>query len=176
MGFRSDICFSMTSLRLVRTLTPRLPLLTQLQPPNLKPSRPMSSAKKEGDISNAFTSLSQAHQDPLPDHYRHLKISLIQGHEEAVVASWKRLLARLKVENREVERRRSGVVPRVRYGELVNGLSEERKRDIRARGVVVVEGVVEEEVARGYKSSVEEYVKANPHTTSLYQAKSHSKP
>lgn len=127
----------------------------------------MSLSKKEGDISDAFVSLSNTSQEPLPDRYRQLKLSLIEGHEDAVVSSWKSLLHRLKIENEEVAGKGSEIIPRVKYQELVDGLDKVRREEIKKRGTVVVEGVVEEDEARGYKTSAEDYIKANPHTKGM---------
>lgn len=122
------------------------------------------SSKREGDISNSFKSLDGTDKQPLPDRYRQLKLDLIQGHEEQVVESWKRLLRRLKEENEEVARRGSSIIPEVDAEDLKRGLSDEVKEEIKKRGVVVVRGVVPEDEARAYKNEVEDYVRKNPHT------------
>ncbi|KAF4951888.1 hypothetical protein FSARC_12794 [Fusarium sarcochroum] len=103
------------------------------------------ASKREGDISDAFTSLSGAKREPLPDRFRQLKVDLVNGREKQVVESWKRLLRELKKENEIVAKK---------------GPAEE----IRKRGAVVVKGVIPEAEARAYKDEVEEYVRKNPST------------
>ncbi|KAF4436996.1 hypothetical protein F53441_13136 [Fusarium austroafricanum] len=142
-----------------------------LKCPGLK--RPMSAAaaaavapaKKEGDISDSFTSLSGAKREPLPDRFRQLKIDLVKGNEERLTQSWNKLLRELKRENEVVRQKGSGVIPQVQMKELQNAAQDGALRDeIRKRGVVVVRGVIEEGEARAFKDEVEDYVRKNPST------------
>lgn len=126
-----------------------------------------TQAKKEGDISDAFVSLSQTAHSALPDEYRQLKLALVEGREDAMVASWTRLLRQLRLAVREVEQKGSDIIPRVNFEDLNGGLSEQKKGEILNRGVVVVEGVVDEKEAIGYKTAVEDYVRANPQTKGI---------
>ena len=121
------------------------------------------ATKREGNISDAFASLSGQACAPLPDRFRELKLDLVRGHEEAIVASWERLLGELRHENAIVRSVGSAVVPEVGYGELDAGL-ERLKADITKRGVVVVRGVIPEAEARAYKTELEDYIRKNPHT------------
>ncbi|KGQ03000.1 Uncharacterized protein ybiU [Beauveria bassiana D1-5] len=121
------------------------------------------SSKKEGDISDAFVSLSGVKRDPLPDRFRQLKCDLVRGREKQITESWNRLLRDLKRENETIAQKGSDVVPQIEFANLesgVRGLEDEIKK----RGVVVVRGVVPEAEARAYKEEVEEYVKRNPWT------------
>lgn len=55
------------------------------------------------------------------------------------------------------------IIPQIDYEDFIvsrNDFVDEVKR----RGVAVVRGVVAEQEARGYKTEVEEYVRANPWT------------
>jgi hypothetical protein len=122
-----------------------------------------SSSKREGDISDAFTSLSGAKREPLPDRFRQLKVDLARGKEKQIVESWKRLLRELKKENEIVAKKGPAVIPQIDYGDFKNGTSG-LKEEIRKRGAVVVKGVIPESEARAYKEEVEEYVKKNPST------------
>lgn len=123
-----------------------------------------AGAKREGDISNSFASLSGTKQAPLPDRYRELKADLVRGREAEVTESWRRLLRELRRENRVVAEKGPAVIPQVSAGQLAAGQSEDVRGEILKRGVVVVKGVVPEGEARGYKGEVEEYVRKNPHT------------
>lgn len=65
--------------------------------------------KEAGDISSVFPSLSGKKPDPLPPRYSELKKLLIRGNEEAVIASWHRLLKDLKKEIGEIRAKGSDV-------------------------------------------------------------------
>ncbi|KAK4452001.1 DUF1479-domain-containing protein [Podospora aff. communis PSN243] len=119
--------------------------------------------KREGDISDSFASLSGKKSEPLPDRFRRLKLELAAGKEQAITASWKRLLAALRRENEVVARRVSSVVPEVEFANIHNDLHK-KAVDIRKRGVAVVRGVIPEDEARSYKFEIEEYVRLNPQT------------
>ena len=60
--------------------------------------------KEAGDISSVFPSLSGKKAEPLPGRFSELKEKLIKGNEDAVVASWQRLMRSLR---REIEEIRS---------------------------------------------------------------------
>ncbi|KAF4943553.1 hypothetical protein FGADI_13344, partial [Fusarium gaditjirri] len=137
--------------------------LAKPSPPVLRRCMTSLASKKEGDISDAFTSLSGAQREPLPDRYRQLKLNLLRGREDKIVQSWKRLLRELKRENEVVAKKGPGVIPQIEFKDLErskDGLREEVKK----RGVVVVRGVIPEGEARAYKAEVEEYVAKNPST------------
>ncbi|MCJ1404806.1 hypothetical protein MMC11_008032 [Xylographa trunciseda] len=119
--------------------------------------------KKEGDISSVFVSLSGAAPAQLPDRFANIKRQLISGHEDAVRASWQRLLARLVVENAEIAQQGPAVVPQIDFSNLDNP-SPDFLREVKKRGVAVVKGVVPESEARDYKTEVDEYIKTNPET------------
>jgi len=123
------------------------------------------SQKRAGDISDAFASLSGQQFLPLEPRYADLKAKLVHGREDAVKASWERLLARLREEIPEIVERGSKVIPQIAFGDLrneevVRGFREELKE----RGVAVVRGVVSEEEAMGWKEQIREYVRKNPQT------------
>lgn len=121
------------------------------------------SSKKEGDISDAFVSLSGAKRDPLPDRFRQLKCDLVRGREAEITESWNRLLRDLRRENHIIAQKGSAVVPQVEFSELEKGIAG-LKDEIKKRGAIVVRGVVPEAEARAYKEEVEEYVRKNPWT------------
>lgn len=121
------------------------------------------STKKEGDISDAFTSLSGAKREPLPDRFRELKCNLVRGREKEIVASWGRLLRQLKRENEIVAKKGPSVIPQVEFSDFEKDV-DVLKEEIRKRGAVVIKGVIPEAEARAYKDEIEEYVKKNPST------------
>lgn len=119
--------------------------------------------KREGDISNSFASLAGVKDVPLPDQFRTLKASLVEGREDAIQASWDRLLQRLQAENDLVAKQGSKVIPEIQFDHLYEGLRN-NKDEIKKRGAVVIRGVVPEEEARGYKFELDEYIRKNPQT------------
>ena len=121
------------------------------------------AAKKEGDISSVFVSLSGAAPAKLPSRFAEIKRQLIQGNEDRVLASWQRLLEQLSKENEIVAQKGPDVVPQIHFKDIGKP-STEFLKEVKKRGVAVVRGVVPVDEARGYKTEVEEYVRANPWT------------
>lgn len=131
------------------------------------PPAAAAASKREGDISDSFVSLSNAKRPPLPRRFLELKQSLVRGREDAVIASWGRLLRRLKTENDLVAAKGPGVVPVLQFDGLEEQLPSLRD-ELRKRGVAVVKGVIPCDEARAYKSELEEYVRQNPSTRGTY--------
>ena len=121
------------------------------------------TAKKEGDISSVFVSLSCATATKFPERYADIERNLIRGNEDKILDSWKRLLKRLAEENAVVAAEGSKVIPQIQYADLDRS-SPEFVAEAKNRGVAVVRGVIPEDNARAYKTDVEEYVRANPRT------------
>ncbi|MCJ1382811.1 hypothetical protein MMC17_005924 [Xylographa soralifera] len=133
-------------------------------PQSIRPLTTRTRApKKEGDISSVFVSLSGAAPTQLADRFADIKRQLISGHEDAIWASWQRLLKRLIVENIEIAQQGPAVIPQIDFSNLSNP-SQDFLQEVKKRGVAVVRGVVPESEARGYKTVVEEYIKTNPGT------------
>lgn len=65
--------------------------------------------KEAGDISSVFPSLSGKAPEPLPARFSDLKKTLISGNEEAVKASWQRLLSSLRQEIDEIKEKGNSV-------------------------------------------------------------------
>lgn len=122
-----------------------------------------STGKAVGDISDTFASLSGRTAQPLPDRFRELKLRLVAGHEDAVVASWKRLLTVLRKENELIAQAGPAIIPEVRFSHLQSDLCA-LKHEIKKRGVAVIRGVIPEDEARAYKFEIEEYARQNPQT------------
>jgi len=125
-----------------------------------------TTTRKEGDISSVFVSLSGVSPDPLPSRFADIKRQLIQGHEKAVTASWKRLLQKLATENEALKQRGSAIIPEIQFEDLKNP-SEQFLKETKKRGVAVIRSVVPEDEARAYKTEVEDYVKINPWTKGI---------
>jgi hypothetical protein len=159
------------------TLPPHNPTLAGFESPPLKPSlykipsppqSPSPKAKREGDISDAFASLSGA-RPQLPAEYLDIKRQLARGNEAGIKAGWTRLLAALREENALVAREGSRVVPSLEFARLDEDLAAFHA-ELKKRGVGVIRGVIPEAEARAYKSEIEEYVRQNPHTRAFPQS------
>ncbi|KAI9739927.1 MAG: hypothetical protein M1818_004983 [Claussenomyces sp. TS43310] len=122
-----------------------------------------TQAKKEGDISSVFVSLSGGEAPNLPEKFADVKKKIVSGREDKLLASWERLLDALKRETKIIEERGSEIIPSVTSGELqakVPGFQD----DLKKRGCAVIRDVVPMAEARAYKEEVEQYVKDNPST------------
>ncbi|KAK4161757.1 hypothetical protein QBC43DRAFT_216932 [Cladorrhinum sp. PSN259] len=124
----------------------------------------VSVNKREGNISDAFASLSGANPEPLPDRFRQLKLSLAKNHESSIISSWKRLLDTLRKENELISRFGPSIIPSIPFSKNLVDELHSQKAEIQKRGVAVIRGVIPEDEARAYKFEIEEYVRQNPHT------------
>ena len=120
-------------------------------------------AKREGDISSVFPSLSEDVIPPPPSRFADLKSRLIAGYEDAVQVSWHELLSKLKEEIEAIRALGSGVVPEISYSDINDVARRTRFRDsLKKRGIAVVRGVISESEALGWKELVKRYIKSNP--------------
>ncbi|EXJ72074.1 uncharacterized protein A1O5_04577 [Cladophialophora psammophila CBS 110553] len=118
--------------------------------------------KEAGDISSIFPSLSGKKPDPLPPRFSALKKSLIKGNEDAVTASWQRLLKSLEREIGEIRSEGSNVIPSVEFRDIVAGTVPQSKLDaIRHRGTAVVRNVLPRDQALDLKRQAKGYIAAN---------------
>lgn len=122
-----------------------------------------TQSKREGNIADSFVSLSGDARPPLPQRFLDLKKTLIHGHEDRVISSWKRLLAELKRENEIIAREGPQIIPSLDFQNLDADLTKLRD-ELKKRGVAVIRGVLPEDEARSFKGDIEEYVRQNPHT------------
>lgn len=126
-------------------------------------SKMTRSQKKEGSISDIFTSLNPDGfgKAALPDRFIDLKKSLWNA---GLVQSWRDVLGELEVATSVlVERKKRGVdvIPKISYEELKGGLSKSLAEEIKRVGSVVVTGAVPKEEALGWKRSIQEYASLN---------------
>lgn len=126
-------------------------------------ARPLPAAKKEGDISSVFVSLSGGNAPQLSERFASIKRQLIAGNADRVRHSWDRLLSKLHQANDQVRREGPSIVPSIEYSDI-HRAPIETVEAIKDRGVAVIRGVVPENEARAYKEEVERYVKLNPWT------------
>jgi hypothetical protein len=119
--------------------------------------------KKEGDISDAFASLSGMKFEPLEPRFADVKSKLISGNEEAVQSSWNRLLTSLREEIPIIKQQGSNVIPEIDFKDI-DDPSPEFQSEHKIRGVAVIRNVLPREEALQLKEGIREYIKANPHT------------
>lgn len=65
--------------------------------------------KEAGDISSVFPSLSGKKLPPLPQRYSDLKKTLAHDQNDAITASWHRLLRDLRTEAQEIREKGNNV-------------------------------------------------------------------
>ncbi|KAH8723210.1 hypothetical protein GQ44DRAFT_774262 [Phaeosphaeriaceae sp. PMI808] len=119
--------------------------------------------RREGDISDAFASLSGHNFKPLTPEYADLKGRLIKGYESQVRESWDRLLRDLREEIPLIAELGSKVIPEINFADIDHA-PESFNNELRKRGVAVVRSVVSEEQALQWKEDIREYIRQNPHT------------
>lgn len=121
--------------------------------------------RKEGNISDAFSSLSGGEPAPLPPRYASIKTQLIAGREQEVTASFKRLLRLLRAEVKTISSLGSAIIPEINFHDITNHSRVHAfEKGLRKRGVAVIRGVVSEEEALGWKQDIKEYIRQNPQT------------
>ncbi|SMR50805.1 unnamed protein product [Zymoseptoria tritici ST99CH_1E4] len=119
--------------------------------------------KREGDISDAFASLSGQQFVPLEPRFADLKAQLIAGHEEALYDSWNRLLASLREEIPLIAEQGSRIIPEIDFKDIDHA-SPEFRAEHKKRGVAVIRNVIPQQDALGLKDELRAYLQANPHT------------
>ncbi|KAK3114314.1 hypothetical protein LTR53_007487 [Teratosphaeriaceae sp. CCFEE 6253] len=121
------------------------------------------SQKQEGDISDAFASLSGMEFKPLDPRFADLKRRLIAGNEEALSHSWHRLLASLRHEISLIAAQGSNVIPQIDFADL-DAASPAFRGEHKKRGVAVIRNVLPDQDVLEMKRELREYIAANPHT------------
>lgn len=119
--------------------------------------------KKEGDISDAFASLSGMKFEPLEPRFAEVKSKLIGGNEEAIWSSWNRLLESLREEIPIIKQQGSNIIPEIDFKDIDNP-SPKFRAEHKKRGVAVIRNVLPHQEALQLKEDLREYIKANPHT------------
>ncbi|PGH13102.1 hypothetical protein AJ80_06474 [Polytolypa hystricis UAMH7299] len=123
-----------------------------------------SAARKEGDISSVFVSLSSKDEaPPLPERFTDIKRQLIKGREDQIQQGWARLLRKLKYEVQIIEAKGPNIIPSIEFKDI-HSPPKSFQDELRKRGVAVIRGVVPSDIARSYKGEIEAYIKANPST------------
>jgi len=122
-----------------------------------------TTGKKEGTIADSFVSLSGLQFAPLEPRFATIKQELIRGNEDAVQASWNRLLQRLQTETRIITQLGSKVIPEIDRKDL-DSPDQAFNEEYRKRGVAVIRNVVPQDEALEMKEGLKRYIRANPQT------------
>jgi len=138
-------------------------LFRRLNPSTRRNATNAPSQKREGDISDAFASLSGMQFAPLEPRYADLKRRLKSGHEDALYHSWNRLLASLREEIPLIAEQKSKVIPEIDFKDIDNA-SKDFRAEHRKRGVAVIRNVIPQAEALDMKRELREYIAANPQT------------
>ncbi|KAL1590867.1 hypothetical protein WHR41_00312 [Cladosporium halotolerans] len=141
----------------------RLLSTTTLQYKTIRNAATAQAEKREGDISDAFASLSGIQFKPLDPRFAELKQKLVAGKEEALHASWNRLLQSLQEEIPLIREQKSNVIPEIDFKDI-DAASPEFRSEHKKRGVAVIRNVVPEQEALDLKQHLRDYIAANPHT------------
>ena len=149
--------------RLARSLAPAQNQCSSYIKKQIRHAATTSTGKKEGTIADAFASLSGQAFAPLEPRFADIKRELIRGNEEAVTASWQRLLTRLQVETKLISDLGSRVIPEIDYTEIQQP-DEAFSQEYRKRGVAVIRNVIPRDEANALKEELRQYIKANPQT------------
>ncbi|KAG0652040.1 hypothetical protein D0Z07_0900 [Hyphodiscus hymeniophilus] len=121
--------------------------------------------RKEGDISSVFASLSGSEATPLPSRFADVKQQLIAPHASAVSSSFSRLLSTLRSEIENISDIGSSIIPSLEFSEIQNhSRIQPFTNSLKKRGVAIIRGVVDEEIALGWKEEIKAYIRANPQT------------
>jgi hypothetical protein len=126
--------------------------------------------KREGDISDAFASLEGGREVPLEPRFIDVKKRLLAGRQDAIIASWNRLLEHLREHTVLVREKGSSIVPEISFSDVHSGsISEAFSKAYKQHGVCVIRNVLPEREALDLKSSIVDYVRRNPHTKAFPQ-------
>lgn len=98
----------------------------------------------------------------LPPRFAGVKKRLIAGHEDAVEASWHRLLAALKEEIDEIQKRGSDLIPAINYSDIHDPVRVDAfAHRLRRYGVAVIRGVVPANEAETWVRETHDYLDKN---------------
>ena len=121
--------------------------------------------RKEGDISSVFASLGGGEATHLPSRFADIKQQLIALHQDAITSSFKRLLSSLHREIEHISTAGSEIIPSIDYEQIHNhSRIKPFSHSLKQRGVAIIRGVVDQNVALGWKEEIKRYIRANPQT------------
>ncbi|KAG9948564.1 DUF1479-domain-containing protein, partial [Aureobasidium melanogenum] len=119
--------------------------------------------KREGDISDAFSSLSGLTPAPLEPRFAILKSEMVAGKEALIQDSFFRLLDALKEEIAVVKALKSKVIPEIDFKDIKDA-STKFSAEYKSRGAAIIRNVIPPVEAMEMKEELQKYIAANPQT------------
>lgn len=99
---------------------------------------------------------------PLPTRFATIKRRLIQGREEAIEASWRRLLVALRAEIDHIQSRGTDLIPTIHFDDIDDpDKVAPFERDLKRYGVALVRGVVSQAQTETWIRQTREYITRN---------------
>ncbi|KAJ7503546.1 hypothetical protein B0H11DRAFT_2170795 [Mycena galericulata] len=101
---------------------------------------------------------------PLPPRFAELKRTIAVANpnfKQDITKAWNEVLAELDKVTKVIAKEGSTYIPQVSFAEL-DTLTPVQIAEIKRKGTVVVKDVVDDEQARAWKTTLEEFIKANP--------------
>ncbi|KAI3392299.1 hypothetical protein diail_5907 [Diaporthe ilicicola] len=130
-----------------------------------KPSGSIGSRKafaRVGSMEPPVQSFYGAEPIPLPTRFANIKRRLIQGKEQAIEASWRRLLAALRDEIAHIQSRGSDLIPTIDFADIDDAaLVAPFERDLKRYGVAVIRGVVSQTQTETWIQQTRDYITRN---------------
>ncbi|KAJ7312753.1 hypothetical protein DFH08DRAFT_1087540 [Mycena albidolilacea] len=100
---------------------------------------------------------------------KHAIASTNPNFEQHLTKAWNEVLAELDKVTKIIAKEGTTYIPQVSFADL-NKLSKAQIADIKRKGTVVIKDVVDNDQARAWKTSLEEFVEANPHAEGFPEA------
>jgi hypothetical protein len=102
-----------------------------------------SANRAEGSFGNAFASLS-SETNKLPPRFKELKLQLIGNNEDAILASWQRLLEVIASSTiPRIKNLGQKSIPSVEFSAIKDGrLPAYSRAELKAAGVIIERGIV----------------------------------
>ncbi|KAK2601458.1 hypothetical protein N8I77_010906 [Diaporthe amygdali] len=130
-----------------------------------KPSGSIGSRKAFARVASMeppVQSFYGAEPIPLPNRFANIKRRLIQGKEQAIEASWRRLLAALRDEIAHIQSRGTDLIPTIDFADIDDAATVTSfERDLKRYGVAVVRGVVSQTQTETWIKQTRDYITRN---------------
>ncbi|KAJ7116584.1 hypothetical protein C8R44DRAFT_792863 [Mycena epipterygia] len=101
---------------------------------------------------------------PLPPRFTEIKRAIAANNpnfEQDLTKAWNEVLVELDQVTKTIAKEGSAYIPQVSFTDL-DKLSDAQIADIKRKGTVLIKDVVDDDQARAWKASLEEFIKANP--------------
>ncbi|ROT36427.1 hypothetical protein SODALDRAFT_282162, partial [Sodiomyces alkalinus F11] len=159
---RSSTSTSTSSTAAAATATAANPTAAQPPPPAPQVSAAAVHRKAFKNMEPPVVSFYGTEPIALPPRFASVKKRLIAGHEDAVEASWHRLLAALREEIADIQKRGSDLIPTINYADINDPVRVDAfAHRLRRYGVAVIRGVVPANEAETWVRETHDYLDKN---------------